>query len=135
MPIKVSKKNIWICLLVCSLFLTSNIGILTTNGIVSSDGYAFNNSSINGGSEHSSMNGVTDLWNINYLSNISSELFVSSTKPSQWLLTKTIFNILTSSITAQIICLIYSSKLTGNLCSQFNSIGITLFLHKKDGMK
>jgi hypothetical protein len=137
MRIKLSKKHICICMLVCSLFLACYPGLFISNGIISSDGYALNSSSFSGGVEHSSMNGGgANLWHTNYfaITNISTEIFTSSIKHSEWLL-KLIFSILTSFITAQIICLIYSSRLAGSLCSQFNSIGITLFLHKKDGMK
>lgn len=137
MQINASNKRIWLCLLICFLFAASYSGIFSTDNIVSSDLYAMNTSSASPGAQHSSMSGGAKLWHLNYsaITNISTEFFGSSPKPAQWLFAKTIFNILSSSIIALIICLILSSRLAGSLCSQFSSIKITVFLHKKDGMK
>lgn len=138
MQMKISKKHIGTCILLCSLLLAYCSGFVIGNGCDSSGGYSWtaNNLSALSGTEHTSMDGGTDLWHINYsiLNNITG-LFLSSEKPSEGLHVKTLFNILICLITAQIICLIYSSRLALSLCSQFNSIGIALYLHKKDGMK
>ncbi|MEN6347793.1 MAG: hypothetical protein ABFD08_00135 [Syntrophomonas sp.] len=137
MQINASKKRIWLCLLICSLFAASYLGIFSTDNVFSSDLYAMNSSSASPGAEHPAMSGGTSLWHIHYLAitNITTEFFGSSPKLAQWLFTKTILNILTSLITALTICLIFSSRLAGSLCSQFSSIAIISFLHKKDGMK
>ncbi len=137
MHTKVSKKHIFICLLLCSLFLTSYISVLNTNGLISSASDLFDISSVSGGSEHSSMNGGANPGHVAYMAatNTSIEILISSIKQSRSLVTKTSFNILSAIIAAQIICLIYSSSLSEKICTQFNSIRITFFLHKKDGMK
>lgn len=126
---KVCKKHIWICLLACSLIFAYGTTLIG----VSFDGYLLNSSSINGGAERSSMSGATVLWHVNDLAitATSAEILVAPAKHSQWLL----FSVLTSWIAARIICLFFSSRLAGSLCSQFDSIQITLFLHEKDGMK
>lgn len=133
MQFKASKKHIWICLLVCSLFFAYGAALFH----FSSDGYALNSAYFTAGAEQSSMTGAASLWHGNdpAITGISAELFISAMKHSQGLLFKVILSILTWLITARIICLIYSSRLAGSLCSQFDSIRITLFLHKKDGMK
>ena len=137
MQIRVSKKHIWICLLLCSLFLTSYISVLNINGIISSNVNVSESSSISGGSENSSMNGGTNSGHVDYMAATATSIDFSifSLKQSRWLVTKNSFNILTAIVTAQIICLIYSSRLSDKTCAQFNSITITAFLHKKDGMK
>lgn len=137
MQIKVSKKHIWICLLLCSLFLASNISVLNINGIISSDVNVFDSSSVGGESERSSMNSEDNYSHFDYISTTDSSVNFSifSLKQSRCPLTKTNLNILTAMIAAQIICFIYSSRLSDKTCTQFNSIRITLFLHKKDGMK
>lgn len=137
MQAKAGQKQIGLGLLICALFLAYGINILGTGNLVFSDLQAGNGSSASSGTKQSSMNGGNGLWHFNYqaITNISSELFLSSPKTSSWLLAKTFFNLLSSLIASLIICLIVSSRLAGSLCSQFSSIGITVFLHKKDGMK
>ncbi|MEQ8175469.1 MAG: hypothetical protein ABRQ26_10435 [Syntrophomonadaceae bacterium] len=137
MQMKASKKRILLCLLICCLFLASTVNIFGTSNSAVSDLYADNASSSSLGAEQSSMNSGNGLWHFNChaITNLSSELFVSSTKPSQWLLAKTFFGLLTALIAGLITCLIFSSRLAGSLCSQFSPIGIIVFLHKKDGMK
>ncbi|MEN6391140.1 MAG: hypothetical protein ABFD04_12050 [Syntrophomonas sp.] len=137
MQMKASKKRILLCLLICSLFLASSVNIFSASHSVVSDLYAGNSSSSSLGAEQSSMNSGNGLWHFNCqaITNLSTELFASATKPSQWLLAKNFFDLLTSLIAGLITCLIISSRLANSLCSQFSSIGITVFLHKKDGMK
>lgn len=134
MRINTKQTSIWICLLICSLLLTCYTGIFSPGSVVLTDVNTYSN---NGSSENWSMTGPTDLWQVDYLAitDISTPFFISSMKHSPGPSTRTIFNILFLLITAQIICLAYSSRLAGSICSQFSSIGITLFLHKKDGMK
>ena len=137
MQIKISKKYILICLLLCSLFLTSYISVLNTNGIIPVDVNIFERSSISGGSEHSSMNGGANSGYVDYMATTDTfiDFSVSSLKQSRWPVPKTGFNILTAIIAAQIIHFIYSSRLSDSISTPFNSIRITFFLHKKDGTK
>jgi hypothetical protein len=84
------------------------------------------------------MDGGTSFRHLDYMSavGISIEFFnFSSIKNTRPLAAKTIFDILTALIAAQIVCFIYSSRLSKNICTEFNSIRIIFFLHKKDGMK
>lgn len=137
MQIKISKKNILICLLLCSLLLTSYISVLNANGIIPVYVNIFERSSLSGGSEHSSMNDGANSGYVGYMAptDNSIDLSVSSMKQSRWPVPKTGFNILTAIIVAQIICFIYSSRLSDSISTPFNSIRITFFLHKKDGTK
>ena len=137
MQIKISNKRILICLLLCSLFLTSYISILNTNGLIFSDVNLFDRSSISGANEPSSMNDSANSGHVDYMAttDTSINLSISSLKQSRWLVTKTSFNNLTAIVAAQKICFICSSRLSDTICTQFNSIRITFFLHKKDGMK
>lgn len=137
MRIKISNKRILICLLLCSLFLTSYISVLNTNGIIPSDVNIFERSSISGANEPSSMNDSANSGHVDYMANTDTfiDFSVFSLKQSRWLVPKTSFNILTAIVAAQIICFIYSSRLSGTICTQFNALKITIFLHKKDGMK
>lgn len=135
MQIKISQKRSWICLCLCGLLLTGYISMVSPHNIFSVDAYTLDRSSISGGPPHSSMNGGINLWYIDYSANTRAGFFLSSVKPSLWLHTKNIFYLLTSLITAQITYFLYSSRLAGRLGAQFRSIGITVFLHKKDGMK
>lgn len=137
MQIKISKKNIMICLLLCSLFFTSYISVLNTNGIIPVEVNIFERSSLSGGSEHSSMNGGANSGYVDYIA--ATDTFIdfsaSSLKQSRWPVPKTGFNILTAIIAAQIISFFYSSRLSDRISTPFNSIRITFFLHKKDGTK
>lgn len=139
MRMKISKKHIFMCLLLCSLFLTSYISVVNTNSIISSEVNGADISFGSGGSEHSLMVGGNNLWHFDYISATGTSILeffnFSSIKNTRPLVSKTIIDILTALIAAQIVCLIYSAKLSRNICTQFNSIRITFFLHKKDGMK
>lgn len=139
MKMKANKKHVFMCLLLCSLFLTSYISVLNTNSIISSEAIVSDLSFGSGGSEHSVMVGETNFWHFDYISAAGTSILeffnFSSIKNTRSLVTKTIFDILSALIAAQIVCLIYSAKLSQNICTQFNSIRITFFLHKKDGMK
>lgn len=138
MRMKTGQKHVFMCMLLCFLLLTSYISVLNANGIISSDmnvsGVAFGS----GGNGHSLMDGETSLWHFGCMSANSTciEFFnLSSVKNMRPLVTKTIGDILTALIAAHIICLICSSRFSEHLCTQFNSIRIICFLHKKDGMK
>lgn len=137
MQIKLNNKHILICLLLCSLFLTSYISVLNTNGIISSDVNVSDISSVSGGSEHSSMNGGANVGHDDYMAatNTSTEFSIFSMKQSRWQGAKTSFNMLTIIVAAQMTCLIYYSRLSDETYIQLISSIITVFLHKKDGMK
>lgn len=140
MQIKVNNKNIvniLICLLLCSLFLTSYISVLNTNGIISSDVNVSGISSVSGGSEYSSMTGGADVGHDNNMAaaNTSTEFSIFPIKQSRWQGAKTSFNMLTIIVVAQITCLIYYLRLSDETNIQSISSIITVFLHKKDGMK
>jgi len=136
MQIRLSKKHIWICLLLCSLLFTSYISVLYPNSLISSD-LNFNIFSIGGGNQHSSMNGGANPGYSDAMAaaNPSLELSGFSLKQTRLLVPKTSYHLLTAILTAQIICFIYSARLSAAICTQFNSLSITRFLHKKDGMK
>lgn len=135
MYLKSSKKHIGICLLISCLFLTSYLSVFDT--ISFSKLNVFNVSSINGENENSSMNGGANAWDFCYQSAADTSISFPflSIKQSRAQVTRINFNILTAIAAAQLICFIYSSRLSDRICTPFNSIGITAFLHKKDGMK
>ena len=137
MQIRLSRRHIFICLLLCSLFFTSYTGVLNTNGTVVPEANIFSSSSINGGSDHSSVNNGANSSPVDYISTTGSPItfYAFSLRETQWPNPKTNSNLLTAIIAAQIICLIYSLRLSYTNFTQFNSIQITAFLHKKDGMK
>jgi hypothetical protein len=136
MYFKISKKNMRICLLLCCLLLTSYLTILNTTGTIFPDMNVSDISS-RGGNEHSSMSGGTNIGNFDYLSAADTSIgfFFSSAKQFRSQVTKFNLNVLTAIAAAQLIGLIYSSRLSIISCTPFNSISITAFLHKKDGMK
>lgn len=136
MQLKLERKHI-IYLLLCSLFLTSYISILGPNNNLFPDPNIFCGSSINGGSDHSSMNSSANKWQGNYTAAVDSSLASSVFTFNQNRLPniKTTVSSLNAIIVTQAIWLICSSRLTNTICTQFGSIQITVLLHKKDGMK
>lgn len=137
MQIKANKKRFLICLLLCSLFLTTYISVLNTNGIFFPNLNLWNDSSISGESEPSSMNGAASSWHMDAMTAAETLMgfFNASNKQSRSLDAKNNFNILAAVIAAQSICLIYAARRSDRICTQFCAINITIFLHKKDGMK
>lgn len=136
MQIKVNNKLILICLLLCSLFLTSYIYVLDTYGI-SSDVNGSDIFSTNGGIERSSMSGGINAGHDDFMAapNTSTKSSISSMRQSRWLSTKINFNILTAIAAVQMAFLIYYSRLSDQTYTRLISSIITIFLHKKDGMK
>ncbi|MEL7564246.1 MAG: hypothetical protein AAGU27_05120 [Dehalobacterium sp.] len=134
MQTNVISKRILLCLLICTLFLTSYTSVLNTNGIISSDIFDFFSTS--GRSEHSSMSGGASA-GLDYLAaaDTSLESSIFSVKQLRWLSIKTSLSILTAIVITQIACLIYYSRLSDQTYTQSYSSVITVFLHKKDGMK
>lgn len=136
MQIKVNNKLILICLLLCFLFLTCYKSVLDTNGIVSSN-INVSISTVSEASEHTSMTADVNIGHDHYMAatNTLVGFSTSSLRHSRWLGTKTSFNILTAIISAQMACLIFYSRLSDRTYTQLFSSKITIFLHKKDGMK
>jgi len=136
MQIKATNKYSLICLLLCLLFLTSYITVLNTNSIISPNNI-LDIFSGNGGSEHASMNDSTNVGHDDYMAAVNTAWESSSFSIQQLHLpgTKTSFRTLAAMISVQTACLIYYARLSDRIRIQFNSIGITVFLHKKDGMK
>lgn len=130
MQTKVNNKSSLIYLLLCFLFLTSFINVLNTNRIISSNVNAFDVFSGNGGSEQSSMNSDTNA--VMAAVNTSLESLNFSIRQ---LHTKTGIRTLDAIISVQTDGLLYYSRLSDRICTQLNSIIITIFLHNKDGMK
>jgi len=136
MQIKLSRRHFLICLLLCSLFITSYASVLNTNGSIFPDINVFNGSSLSGGHDNSAMSSEGDSGLVDYTTAGSFlEFSVFSVKLSRLPDIKTTVNLLVALIAALIISLIYSSRLSDTICTHFDSIQITAFLHKKDGMK
>ena len=134
MQMKVNKKYILVCLLICTLFLTSYISVFNAGGMISPELKIFTGSSLSGTSE-SSMNMGASSGHIGNMANIETLSSLFSMKQSRELITKTGSNSVPVIIAALIIFLSYSSSLLQKTCTPLNSIQITIFLHKKDGMK
>lgn len=135
MRMKSSKNLMGISLLIICLLLTGYVSVFNTADPANVNVY--NASPINGEDRNTSMNGGAYSWHFSYQTaadTVRSFLFVS---PKQFhsQLAGIIFSILTAIAAAQLICLIYSSKLSNRFCLPFNSLSITTFLHKQDGMK
>lgn len=138
MQIKVSKKHLLICLLLCSLFLTSYTSVLNSNGSIYSDENIFDGSSFSSrDNQPSAMSSGDKSGLVDYMSANSSAIYFTSIsfQKARLPFSKTNLNILTSLISLQIFYLVWSSRLSNSICPKFDSIQITVFLHKKDGMK
>lgn len=130
---KFSQKHIFICLLLCSLFISSYTGLLNANGLTPADLFAGSSvsssslSSMNGGmlAGHADLFAATDIF---------IESFSLSMLQSRWIPAKNYSPVL-AAIAALMICLIYASRLTQSISAPFNALSITIFLHEKDGMK
>jgi hypothetical protein len=135
MQIRINNKSSLICLLLCFLFLAGYVTILVTNGIIPISVNAFDIFSSNG--EQSSMNGGANAGHDDYMTAVitSCEASNSSIQQSRSLNTKASFRTLAAIASVQTACSIYYTRLSDRICTQFNSISISAFLHKKDGMK
>jgi len=135
MQINPGRRHLLICLLLCSLFITSYASVLNTNGSVSSDVNVFNGSSLGGTRDYSTMNGEGNSGLIDYMAFSFLDLSLFSVKLSRLPNMKTAVNLLVAFISSITISLVYSSRLSNSFATQFDSIQISAFLHKKDGMK
>lgn len=131
---KFSQKHIFICLLLCSLFISSYTGLLNANGLTPAD--LFSGSSISDNSSLSSMNGGMLAGHTDLFTATESliESFSISMLQSRWMPAKSYSPVL-AAIAALMICLIFASRLTHSISTPFNALSITIFLHEKDGMK
>lgn len=137
MYIKARKSYIGICLLVCCLFLANFVSVIDITGSAFTDVNMFDNSSAQGESQQPSMNGTANIGHFDYLSAADTFIYFSaiSAQQSRSQSAKFIFYLLTALAAVLLICLVYSSRLSARFCTPFNAIGITVFLHQKDGMK
>lgn len=135
MQLKLTRNHLLICLLLCSLFITSYASVLNTNGTVFSDVNVFNGSSLSGTHDYSALNSEGTAGQIDYMASSCLELTLFSIRLARLPNMKTAVDLLTAFIAAITICLVYSSRLSQTVCLHFDSIQITTFLHKKDGMK
>ena len=137
MQFKASRRHLLICLLLCSLFLTSYTSALNANGTIFSDASIFDGSSLNGSNQPSAMNNGAKSGLVDYIAANSSAISFSSISVKQARLpfSKTYLNLITALISLQILFLVWSSRLSNSVCPKFDSIQISIFLHKKDGMK
>jgi len=135
MQLKLTRNHLLICLLLCSLFITSYASVLNTNGTVFSDVNVFNGSSLSGTRDYSALNSEGTSGLIDYMASSWLELALFSVRLSRLPNMKIAFALLTAFIAAITLCLAYASRLSQTTCPHFDSIQITAFLHKKDGMK
>lgn len=136
MRIGQNRRQLLICLLLCALLLTSYSSALSVNGLAYSDVNVFNGASLSGSLDHSSMSGG-DAGIVDYTATttISPWLFGLSPRPTRLPHAKMALALLIVILSAQIISLIHSTRLTASICPQYHAIQIATFLHKKDGMK
>jgi hypothetical protein len=134
MQIKANKKNILVCLIICTLFLTSYVSVFNAGRTILPELKVFTGSSLSGGNE-SAMSGEASTGHLGYLANFENLISRFSIKQARELNTKTGFNTMAAAIATLVFYLVYSSSLLQKTCTPFNSIQITIFLHKKDGMK
>lgn len=135
MQIRINKKSSLICLLLCFLFLAGYITVLVTNGIIPANVNTFDVFSCNGG--QSSMNGGTNAGHDDYMTAVITSCEASNSLIQQLrsLSTRVSFRTLAEVASVQTACSIYYTRLSDRIYTQFNSISISAFLHKKDGMK
>lgn len=135
MQFKLTRKHLLICLLLCSLFITSYASVLSANGTAFSDANVFNGSSLSGTRDYSALNSKGTDCLIDYMASSSLDLALFSVRISRLPYLKSAVDLLTAIIAAITICRVYSSHLSQTICLYFDSNQITAFLHKKDGMK
>lgn len=135
MQFKLTRNHLLICLLLCSLFITSYASVLSANGTAFSDVNVFNGSSLSGTRDYSALNSKGTDCLIDYMASSSLDLALFSVRISRLPNLKSAVDLLTSIIAAITICRVYSSHLSQTICLYFDSNQITAFLHKKDGMK
>ncbi len=137
MQIKINSKRITAGLVLCFLILTNQLAIFDMGRFFPSDAPVTAAFSANTGNEDSAVDSGFTIGSGDYLAvtNASREFPVSPTRQARWLGTKDGFHLLAIIITAQMIGLICCSGLSVRICPISISDRITIFLHKKDGMK
>lgn len=134
MQLHIRQKHIFIYLLLCSLFLTSFISVYNAGANTAPQLNVLAGFSFSGENNQSSMQSSENSRQFGSLSNIESS-FLLALKQSQKLITRNGLPTVNLIIAALIIYAIYSASLLQRICTPYNSLQITVFLHKKDGMK
>jgi hypothetical protein len=135
MQINTRHKHILIYLLLCSLFLTSFIGVYNAGSNITPELNALAASSFSGENNQSSMQTGANSRQFGFMANTEASSYLLALKQSQKLLIRNVLDTFVLTAAALIIYAIYSSTLLQKTCTPFNSLQITTFLHKKDGMK
>lgn len=135
MHINTRQKHIFIYLLLCSLFLTSFISVYIAGTNITPELNVLAASSFSGENSQSSMQTGANSRQFGLMANIDASSFLLALKQSPKPITRNGFNTVNLTIAALIIYAIYSSTLLQKTCTPLNSLQITTFLHKKDGMK
>jgi len=135
MQINANKKHILIYLLLCSLLITSFITVYNSGANISPELNVLAGSSLSGENNQSSMQTGTNSRLFGFMANIESSSLILTLKQSQKPITRNGLNTATLIIAVLIIYAAYSASLLQNICTPLNSLQITTFLHKKDGMK
>jgi hypothetical protein len=134
MQINTRQKHIFIYLLLCSLLLTSFISVYNVGANISPELNVLAGSSLSGENSQSSMQSGANSRQFGNFSNIESSFYLAL-KLSQKQITRNGLNTANLVIVALIVYAICSASLLQKTCTPLNSLQITTFLHKKDGMK
>ena len=138
MRIIINGKRLQICVLLCSLLLLEyvNFGIFSSAQFISAGVSEFNMASPSGASQHSSMSdSVYAGLDILAAINDSARFNIASAGKSRGPSYKNNYASLAVGSAAHVTALIHYLRLSKEIYNQFDSIQITTFLHKKDGMK
>lgn len=135
MQINSNKKHILIYLLLCSLFLTSFISVYNAGTNITPELNVLAASSFSGENSQSSMQTGANSRQFGFMANNDASSFLLALKQSQKLISRNGFNAVNLTIVALIIFATCSSILLQKTCTPLNSLQITTFLRKKDGMK
>ncbi|MDD3365049.1 MAG: hypothetical protein PHZ03_08730 [Syntrophomonas sp.] len=138
MRITINGKRLQICVLLCSLLLLEyvNFGIFSSAQFISAGMSEFDNASASCAGKHSSMNdsvyaGLDFLVAINDGTRFNIASAGKTRGPSY----KNNYASLAVVSASHVAGLISYLRLSKEIYNQFDSIEITTFLHKKDGMK
>jgi len=135
MQINANKKHILIYLLLCSLFITSFITVYTAGTNITPELNVLAGSSLSGENSQSSMQTGANSSQFGFMANIESSSLLLALRQLQKLITRNGLHTANLVIAVLIIYATYSASLLQNICTPLNSLQITTFLHKKDGMK
>jgi len=135
MPRTISKNRILLSLLLVCFLLTGGLSAANAADIMAAEADVWACSSAGGSDSGLAVKGAVNAGPLDYLTaNNAGALPNISLRQPRGLLAKADSDFL-SAAAAQANCFLSSSRLSNQICSQFNSIKITFFLHKKDGSK